>query len=465
MCLSPITIVNPTKYISLAHRDQFLLQVPCGHCAECSSVQSSQWFYRSWYEFNDCLNNGGFVYFDTMTYKDSHLPMASDYIGGLPFNFSCFSHRDLRLFNVDLATTIRRKYKGVKVRYFMSSEYGSLKHRPHYHYLFYVTGKIDPLDFSRLVAKKWKHGRTDGLPYQSRNYVNTKNVIRDASPETRLRVCNYVTKYVQKSCEFDKYINRRIDSCMKHIAKKYSYLPKWKESRHSRRVRESLKRCFGQFHRQSQFFGASALGDIDLNQLFKDGCLFMPHFKGVKVPVPLPMYYKRKLFQEQVEVNGVKCWQDTELGKEYRKARKTALIKDMQEKFSNSAFQFDYKTSSHLADYVFNRRGRIIAPLDESTISERLEKLSIFSYNHRSDLERFGYGALYDKFHGTSKQYTSIRGSEMKLQDFIDTYVYFDNTMESLLDQYYSCCERRNTGKQRAFALKQRLTDIHKNLC
>ena len=29
------------------------MQVPCGHCAECQTNLSNQWYYRTWYEWQD----------------------------------------------------------------------------------------------------------------------------------------------------------------------------------------------------------------------------------------------------------------------------------------------------------------------------------------------------------------------------------------------------------------------------
>lgn len=98
MCLSPITIPNQTKYISLRHRDQFLMQVPCGHCAECQRTLSNQWYFRSYYEWIDVEKSGGYVLFDTLTYSNKYLPHLSDTWSFLSYSedFPCFDFLHIR---------------------------------------------------------------------------------------------------------------------------------------------------------------------------------------------------------------------------------------------------------------------------------------------------------------------------------------------------------------------------------
>ena len=82
MCYSPISIINPCKYVSVNHRDRFLIQVPCGKCAECQKSKSLEWNYRTYYEFIRTFEESpsNFVYFDTLTYDDEHLPNMSEIV-------------------------------------------------------------------------------------------------------------------------------------------------------------------------------------------------------------------------------------------------------------------------------------------------------------------------------------------------------------------------------------------------
>ena len=216
MCYNPITIVNPTKYVSLKYRDRFLLQVPCGHCAQCQKNKSNEWYYRSYYQMLDTFQQNGFVLFDTLTYAPKYLPMISDYVH-VDSDFPCFNSDHLRKFVARLRQRCKRKYNS-NFTYFISSEYGTSQrhtHRPHYHALFFVTGDIKPLEFSALVAELWYYGRTDGVPYKTNNYV-LHNTFSSDDFASSLRTCKYVSKYVQKSCTFQREIDKRIQSVMLH---------------------------------------------------------------------------------------------------------------------------------------------------------------------------------------------------------------------------------------------------------
>lgn len=484
MCLSPVTIPNQSKYISLSHADSFLFQVPCGECAECQQTLSNQWYYRAWYEFNDLESTGGYVLFDTLTYRDSDLPHLSDVWSDLPKNldYPCFNNLHIRRFLQLLRTRlIRAGYCKQSFRYFLSSEYGThdsymrngrlvkATHRPHYHLLLYVTdSRIDPIWLSNLVADIWRFGRTDGAPYKGASYVLGKNVIRAATAgASKLRTCHYVTKYVQKSCIFQEQLRKRIAVVMYELAKFADPVSPdtWLDSEIARRERLKLLRYVNQFHRQSQHFGESAIGDIDLNQLFADGCLYMPDTKGVKIPVPLPMYYKRKMMFDLVEFNGSRYWVLNDLGKEYKQARKDEIFKRLVERYDCVIRQYNLDcNSSVLADYVFNRRGRIVADKPESTLIDRIDDIDYINYSNCSDKLQFGCRGLTEYWLGDSQQgYKSTKmHGRVPLSDFITKYVYFDSVLEKQLELVFDKMRNRNKSKQDVFKLKQELTQKYK---
>lgn len=193
MCYYPISIINPSKYVDIHRKDRFILQVPCGKCAECQKTKSLEWNFRTYYEFLRIFELGGdnFAYFDTLTYDDEHLPFMSDIIPELP-RVPCFRSIDLVNFLKNLRTNLSRKFHIDKdaFSYFICSEYGSLRGRPHYHMLLFMRCKIDPLKLSALVSKLWKYGRTDGIPFQSSFYVMKHNVIKIPVLVTFWRVLN-----------------------------------------------------------------------------------------------------------------------------------------------------------------------------------------------------------------------------------------------------------------------------------
>lgn len=466
MCLSPIQIVNPSKYISLKYRDPYLLSVPCGKCAECQQTISNQWFLRCWSECQDVHN---FVYFDTLTYNNNSLPYMSDILPILP-RVSCFRPSDIRYFIEALRICLKRK--GVSFRYFLASEYGSVNftHRPHYHVLFFVNGDISPVEFSRLVAYYWKYGLTDGIPYKSANYVMEHNTIHaGALPANYLRACRYVTKYVQKSCQYDKETERVIMHCMWLVAWK---MPdeNWMDSVNAKRFQMKLTRHIAQFHRQSKGFGVGCLETIDLKSLFENGCLFMPSPKGIRVPVPLSTYYKRKLFYNLVTIDGCKTWQLNELGVQYRDYRKSRLVQSLSDTFYCASLTFhlgyDQDTCYSLADYVYNVQGRIMADKPSDNLMQKLPSVTLFNYVTLSDKEKLSHRGIINKFIGNNSiGYTedSLPPS-YRISDFISKYVMLDEVKEKQLNKLYYYLSKHNAKRQKGFELRQRLESLYKDL-
>lgn len=466
MCLSPITIINPTKYINPKFRDSFLLQVPCNHCADCQSRNSQEWMYRTYYEFSDCISQGGFVYFDTLTYSNEYVPRISQF-GWSDSTDMCFNHKHITDFMKRLRISLARKYSA-SCRYFLASEYGAdnrFSHRPHYHVLFFVHG-CTWQQFSLLVAESWRFGRTDGIGYKSSYYVGSHNVIASQSDANFLRASNYVTKYVQKSCTFQKQLNKRINEALRSIANKMPDSDSWLESVHASRVRQRLTRSINQFHRQSLHFGESALMSLDINELFKTGTLYAKHFKGILQPIGLPTYYKRKLFYELVEVDGNKIWQLTELGINYKIHRLPSLLHDLTERYNSIALQFNHNFDCQkLADYTLNLRGRFKANNPSWTLENRLVAgIPFFNYCTPSDREHLGNLGIVTNFLGNCTLGYRVPSlpRHYKFSQFISKFVYLDPKLEHQLDVLNSHSQKFNHGKQAAYELRQRLTNLYK---
>lgn len=477
MCVSPVSIINPTKYVSLRYRDPYLLQVPCGKCVDCQTRNSNEWLYRTFFEFRDCLASGGFVYFDTLTYNNENLPHISDFVN-TDIKFSCFNSKHLNLFFKRMRTKLERDFDcdDSAFRYFVSSEYGTsdnykgrlTTHRPHYHVLFFVSADIDPLVFSSLVSDCWSYGRTDGFPYKSSHYVDSHNTIKVSSLENILRTCNYVTKYVQKSCVFQKQLDNRLNAVMFDIASSMQYAVDddvdWLNTFEARQFRLKLKREINQFHRQSLHYGESALSEMDLNQIFESGVVYMPHFKMIKLPIVLPTYYKRKLFYKLLIVDGAKTWQPTELGLEFLHARHSHLLDDLVSRFKAVVAEHHLNIDcNRLANYVLNLRGRIKSELPPSTIYERLQSVDLFNYSTVTDKENLGFRGLVSDFLGNSYLgYDVCSREHISFQAFISKYVYLDEDREKELTQIYWFTTDIDKGKQRAHELKQHLTNLYK---
>lgn len=133
---------------------------PCGRCLSCRLNHSSDWANRlmaeKLYHEKSC--------FVTLTYNDEHLPAGSN-----------LCYRDVQLFLKRL-----RKNTGLKIRFFLSGEYGTKNGRPHYHGIFFGIGVESVAEFVRA----WSDKRG------SIGYVSSYNVTRET--------CNYVAKYTTK---------------------------------------------------------------------------------------------------------------------------------------------------------------------------------------------------------------------------------------------------------------------------
>lgn len=461
------------------------MQVPCGRCAECQTNLSNQWYYRTWYEWQDLVACNGYVLFDTLTYAPKHLPMLSNTWSCLDKteDFPCFEPIHIRRFLQLLRQRlIRAGYSKNAFRYFLTSEYGSdsrYTHRPHYHILLFVyDNNIDPLYLSRLIGDIWQYGRTDGLPYKNVGYVLGKRVFRaDCGLVSRLWTCKYVSKYVQKSCQFQHEIDRRLNKVMFRLAEfvcqpsdDMSNTPlspeDWLDTEEAHRERLKLLRYVNQFHRQSQHFGESALADLDLNQLFRDGCLYMPDPKGLKIPIPFPMYYKRKIFYDLVEYRGSRYWILNELGEQFKRVRYDEIRQRLIQRYECVcvANNLDYDCSA-LADYVLEERGRILADLPSANLIQRMPDVNLYNYSTCSDKLQFGCRGLTTTWLGDSQcGYLSNRiDNRISLQSFIQHCVFFDAVKEKQLDNLFMCMQKSSNGKQKLFELKQRLKNLYKH--
>lgn len=390
MCLNPIKITNSSKTIN--HGRKFVMEVPCGHCAECLENKKKDWYFRSFYEAKSTFDNGGYILFDTLTYDNSHLPHLNDFLEEdyqLPFhdNVSCFSCEDYRLFMVRLRRALQ--YAGFNpkdnLKYFLTSEYGDddrYTHRPHYHVLFFVTDpKLDPIELSKMIDKCWQQGRTDGVPYKGVAYVLKKRVFGYAYNCDRVHmqmVCNYVSKYVAKDSAFSKTVLGRLDKIFENNFGKY-----WKLQEGGKEAYEFFKRQVLQFHRASQGFGEDFLKYNKMADIMKTGMIAMPDKKAIVRHHPLPMYYQRKLFYDLIKgLHGEYKWELNELGKDYKIKRAEHSVDMLTDRFN------DWITNMGIFNYYHDTN-------DKDWYTTILNRF--LSLNDGRDLRQFAQYLIYYK--------------------------------------------------------------------
>lgn len=297
MCLRPIQIYNKSNKIS--YRGSALIYtIPCGQCEECKKLKSSEYILRSYIQYMDTVSKGGYAYFDTLTYNDENLP--------IDYGIEHFRRRDVTLTLKRLRVNLERAGYAVKdnLKYFVTSEYGGINHRPHFHCIFYITiPNLDPRVFWKFLNKSWIYGFID----------KEKGVIGRVVNSTA--ALNYVAKYVQKDQEWQNVVDSKIYYLENFNAPIKDYQP---------------------FHLQSQGYGANFLNFIPLEDIIKNGYIEIPDKQFIKKKYALPNYYKRKLFYyHDKDKDGKIHWHLNDRGLDYKVNRLDEQIEKVAQNYKD----------------------------------------------------------------------------------------------------------------------------------
>lgn len=353
MCTKPIRIKNPTKYLNLHSGQQYYIYVNCGHCEECTRQKQIEWTLRTYYQALNTIQKNGYYYFDTLTYNNNSIPRLTKYIE-INKNWQCFDYKDIRNFY----ETLRQYYKvkDTDIKYFITSEYGELRHRPHYHIILFIENKnIKPLDLSRNVAKAWTKGRTDGIPYKSKKYVLEHNVINNINLDT----IRYVSKYITKSQTFMQIVNKRWQQIQYYLDNHTT-----KNELEKKKIKAKYYRHTTPFHRQSQHYGENALLYTSIKYIMEyNRLLYKDDSLQINKYVTLPMYFKRKLFQQQIKYNGKTLWIWNDTGQKYKEYREQKTIENIYNRLrcANTQLNKHYhdKLLYKISKYILLERGRL----------------------------------------------------------------------------------------------------------
>lgn len=170
MCVSPL-YRRPEKY-----RERSF--VPCGRCYQCVRQKKQDWCTRLSFaqQWADCS------FFKLLTYDEEHVPTLSEFTRELAHEHI---YRFLQVLKINL---VRKFHKDIKLKYFIASELGEEKNRPHYHACIFIKGiKLTWQEANAIFNKFWKHG------YVGNCYPLTAQRIR------------YACKYIQKQYNFKFY--------------------------------------------------------------------------------------------------------------------------------------------------------------------------------------------------------------------------------------------------------------------
>ena len=173
------------------------IQVPCQKCLECRIQYARSWADRCVLEAKQYKHN----YFVTLTYDDYFLPDRNS-----------LEPKDVQLF----MKRLRKHFKGIKIRFLLSGEYGDSSFRPHYHLLLFNLPLNDlTYQFERkeVVDVDLTNGKPIFGPYLKYNLVGNKKDMMfsktiyelwnkgNISVQTfNYDTAAYVSQYVTKKC-------------------------------------------------------------------------------------------------------------------------------------------------------------------------------------------------------------------------------------------------------------------------
>lgn len=234
---STLVIPNGTKFFLPAKTRTFnTIPSPYSWMAKVNKVQSYE--TRLYYEYLNCINNDGQVFFFTLTYNDAHVPHYDEQ--------PCFDYNDLRgLFTGGFYKNLQRNY-GIQFKYFVSAELGDGKgvrgyhNNPHYHVLFFTYPsnvpdtlkdyhsyvKIDPVDFRHLVRLYWQgfDQDTDGFKDFRKSKLGIVSEGKYGIAVTDFRGIFYCAKYVTKDATLSSY-ESIVENKLRFKYEKYRFSP------------------------------------------------------------------------------------------------------------------------------------------------------------------------------------------------------------------------------------------------
>lgn len=215
-CVSPISLTKTRK--------SYGAKVPCGKCYACRNRRIAGWAFRLQQEGRSSRS----AHFVTMTYDADHIPLTMN-------GYADLSKRDCQLY----LKRIRKAMPGIKIKYYLCSEYGEKSFRPHYHMIIFNASED-------VLTSSWTQG-----------HVHIGKVSQAS--------INYVMKYMAKPSQIPLHEtddrNQEFSLMSKRLGSGYltPEMIRWHRS-------DVLNRCY----------------------LHQDG-----------LKIPMPRYYKEKIYTKR----------------------------------------------------------------------------------------------------------------------------------------------------------------------
>lgn len=152
MCLAPIRIKNPYKGLShigynyLHNCEDTYIDIPCGICSVCKALKQSYAVQRAQME-----SQTSHLFYITLTYNTEMIPTIQ--VNGYTLRYADYGDIQKMFKRLRKSNVLERPLK-----YYVVSDYGGKKHRPHFH-LFLSVPKYStdtPAFMSIYSQKVWK---------------------------------------------------------------------------------------------------------------------------------------------------------------------------------------------------------------------------------------------------------------------------------------------------------------------
>lgn len=192
MCTSPYKYNVKYRSVRTYYNCDTII-IPCGKCEECISAKKSSMHLRAFFQHVQTLVNGGYMFFETLTYNDQHLPTMLFDIKN-PWELSKVDksspdwspqptkvslpypdYDDVQNFWKRLRSNSHRylahrrgikpfSKKGLQIldsiagnlKYICCTDFGKENHRPHYHFALWCNLPLFPTELKLLLNKSWR---------------------------------------------------------------------------------------------------------------------------------------------------------------------------------------------------------------------------------------------------------------------------------------------------------------------
>lgn len=231
-CISPLSIPRPN---GRGQRDR--VTVPCGKCVSCWSNKRNDWSFRILQE----LKKANTAYFVTLTYNEKN-------------NTTTLSKIDVQLFLKRLRQSVSKVDPTIRIRYFLSGEYGSESVRPHYHMILFNLPYLKTVAETKMliqafIERDWQKGMvhvgsvTEASIMYTTKYMLKGSVIPEGlEPPFSLmsRGSGIGSEYVKRMMDWNSNDSERlfgIDSGRKYNLPRY-----YKEKMYSKNKLDEIKK-------------------------------------------------------------------------------------------------------------------------------------------------------------------------------------------------------------------------------